>query len=55
MSIQHPYLPANGRIGNGPAPGDFITADSQTLLRQGAMTAYEYLLSAIDHIDVGAR
>jgi hypothetical protein len=49
MSIQTPYLP---RIGNGPSfDTGMITADGPTLMRQGAMTANDYLHSAIDHID----
>jgi hypothetical protein len=53
MSIHAPYLPAEGRVSYDGPVGDglSITADSQTLMRQGAMTACEYLRSAIDHID----
>lgn len=46
--MKEPYLP--------PLPhswfnGSTIDAGNETLLRQAPMTANEYLLSAIDHID----
>lgn len=42
-----PYLPHPG----GPLDSHRIEASNQTLMRQGAMTADEYLRSAIDHTD----
>jgi hypothetical protein len=42
-----PYLPHHG----GQPDGHSIDAGNQTLLRQAPMTANEYLLSAVDHID----
>jgi hypothetical protein len=45
---REPYLPY---AGNNIWDGRSIEASNQTLLRQAPMTAYEYLLSAIDHID----
>ena len=47
-TMKEPYLP--------PLPhswfnGSTIDAGNETLLRQAPMTANEYLLSAIDHID----
>lgn len=31
--------------------GDRITADATTLMRQASMTAHEYLVEAVKHID----
>jgi hypothetical protein len=47
MSVEKPYLPFPGGILDGHS----IEAGNQTLMRQAPMTANEYLLSAIDHID----
>jgi hypothetical protein len=46
---REPYLPYAPTLGHS---GDHsVTADNQTLMRQGPMTANEYLMSAIGHID----
>jgi len=51
-SYREPYLPwAPTQEFRDPDGGLRVTADSQTLLRQAPMTANEYLISAIDHID----
>jgi hypothetical protein len=44
---KEPYLPHHG----GPLDSHSVEAGNQNLLRQAPMTANEYLLSAIDHID----
>ena len=43
---REPYLPHSDPDGSSR-----ISANNQTLMRQGPMTADEYLHSAIDHID----
>jgi hypothetical protein len=45
--LKKPYLPSP----NDPLNSHSIDAGNQTLLRQAPMTANEYLMSAIDHID----
>ena len=47
--MTEPYLPHLPHALDNPY--DTIAANNQTLLRQAPMTANEYLLSAIDHID----
>ena len=47
MTYREPYLPHHGT----PSDGHTITAGSQELMRQGAMTAYEFLHSAVENID----
>jgi hypothetical protein len=46
-TYKEPYLPHPG----SGLDGRSIDAGNQTLMRQAPMTANEYLLSAIDHID----
>jgi hypothetical protein len=46
---REPYLPLPPNI--SALDSRSVEAGNQTLLRQAPMTAYEYLLSAIDHID----
>jgi hypothetical protein len=45
--LKEPYLP----YASPNDPWSTIEANNQTLLRQAPMTANEYLLSAVDHID----